>query len=136
MTGTASTFNDFTDTDNINDRSRHINFFTSWSFGKMYPDCLLTDITRCGGSVLIPKRRSAPSAALDLLIISPENKDEIHTIIHAEQRWVDVDFSDKYKKIGLEFIYIDPLTIHAIDSVVELFTQQKNTTIKCNLVNC
>ena len=136
MTGTASAFNDFTDTDNINYKPRNIDLFSAWLFGKGNTDCLLADISSHGGAVLIPKKRTTPSAVLDLLIMSPENKDEIFTIIQAEQRWIDVDFSDKYKKIGLEFKNIDLLNLRAIDSLTELFIQQKNTNVKCNLLNC
>jgi hypothetical protein len=133
MAGTACILNDYSN--DAGNKSRNIDLLSAWLFGKLNTDCLLTDISKCGGSVLVPKKQIISSESFDLVIMSPENKEKVLTVLQAEQRWEDKEYSTLYKKIGVKFQNIDQVNIQAINTVIELFIQQKNTSIKCNLLN-
>jgi len=135
MTSTANAHIDFADTDNSH-QSRRIDLLSAWLFGKVNTDCVLANISRSGAAVLIPIQENNPAETLELIIMSPENQQEILTKIRAQLRWIDIKYSKKYKKAGLEFQNIDALHHHTVDSIMQHFSRQKRTDIKCNLFNC
>ncbi len=133
MAGTASVFTDFTD--NTNYKSRNIGLLASWLFGRVNTGCILTDISTCGGSSLIPKSQPSPSGLFDLVIMAPEKDDEALATIQAEMRWLDENFSSTHKKIGFKFQNTECLDKRSIDTIIENFAHDKQIIIKCGFLN-
>jgi hypothetical protein len=133
MVGTANVFNDYTE--NANTKSRNIDLLSAWLFGRVNTGCLLVDISTCGGAVLIPKKHPVPSASFDLIIMSPENKDEILAILQAETRWLDDAFSATHKKFGFRLKQTDLLEQSDIETITGNFGAQKMANLECNLLN-
>ena len=128
MTGTANEFYDY------NNNLNNIDLFSAWLFGKINANCILSDLSRCGCSVLIPKNQSAPSGAFNLLIMSPEDSDRLHTVLNAEQRWEDNDYSSTHKKIGVKFQNLEHDQLLEINVLAQHFKIPGNTNIKCGLL--
>ena len=128
MTGTANEFYDY------NDKLNNIDLFSAWLFGKINANCILSDISLCGCSVLIPINQSAPSGAFNLLIMSPEDSDRLHTVLNAEQRWEDKKFSSTHKKIGIKFRNSDFDQLLKINTLTQHFKLSGDTKIKCSLL--
>ena len=128
MTGTANEFYDY------NDSLNNIDLFSAWLFGKINANCILSDLSRSGCSVLIPKNQSAPSGAFNLLIMSPEDSNQLHTVINAEQRWQDENYSSTHKKIGIKFQNLEYDQLLEINVLTQHFKLSGNTKIKCSLL--
>jgi hypothetical protein len=128
MTGTANEFHDY------NDNLNNIDLFSAWLFGKINVNCILSDISRTGCSVLIPKNQSAPSGKFNLLIMSPENSERLHTVLNAEQCWQDNKYSSTHKKIGIKFQNIAQDQLLEINLLTHHFKLSGNTNIKCCLI--
>ncbi len=133
MAGTASVFTDCTD--NTNYKSRNIGLLASWLFGRVNTGCILTDISTCGGASLIPKNQPSPSGLFELVIMTLEKDDEALTTIQAEMRWLDENFSSTHKKIGFKFQNSEQVDNRAIESIIELLTNKKQSDIKCSILN-
>ena len=128
MTGTANEFYDY------NDNLNNIDLFSAWLFGKINANCILSDISRTGCSVLIHKNQSAPSAKFNLLIMSPEDSKRLHTVLKAEQCWQDKNYSSTHKKIGIKFHHIEQDQLLEINALTHHFKLFGNTSIKCSLI--
>lgn len=133
MTGTASVLNDYTD--NANKKARNISLLSSWLFGKVNTDCTLVDLSLCGGAVLIPLHQPVPGNSFDLVIMSPENREEVFCAIQAEQRWQDNEFSSTHKKFGFRFKNIDLEKHQDIRELLKLAASQQNLELVCSILN-
>jgi len=133
MTGTACMFNDYAEV--AHRKSRNIDLFSAWLFGKVNTGCILVDISCGGGAALIPKKQNDPASSFDLVIMSPENKDEAVTIIPAERRWLIENYSRTHKKIGFEFNSIDQIKAEDIELINTLINAQKDNNLACHLLN-
>jgi hypothetical protein len=133
MTGTACFINDYVD--HSCRKSRNIDLFSAWLFGKVNTSCLLVEITAGGGAVLVPAKQSVPADAFDLVIMSPDNLEEAHTIIRAEKRWINDNFSRTHKKVGMRFQYAGEEKLQEIMDLSELLTAQTKNTLVCYLLN-
>ena len=125
MTGTANEFYDY------NENLNNIDLFSAWLFGKINANCILSDLTQFGCSVLIPKNQSAPCGAFNLLIMSPEDSDRLNTVLNAELRWQDKNYSSTHNKIGIEFQNIEYDQLLEINVLAQHFKLSGNTNIKC-----
>jgi len=127
MAGTASEFCDYNESNNMD-------LFSAWLFGKINANCILADLSRCGCSVLIPKKQSAPSGIFNLLIMSPDDSDRLHTVLKAEQRWEEVNYSATHKKIGIRFSELEHDKLLEINVLSQYFKLSGNVAIKCSLL--
>ena len=125
MTGTANEFYD------CSDKLNNIDLFSAWLFGKINANCVLSDLSRYECSVLIPKNQSAPSGAFSLLIMSPEDSDQLHTVLKAEQSWQDKNYSSTHKKIGVKFQNLDFDQLLEINVLMQHVKLSGNANIKC-----
>ena len=128
MTGTANEFYDY------NENLNNIDLFSAWLFGKINANCILSEVSQSGCSVLIPKNQSAPSGAFNLLIMSPEDSNRLHSVLNAEQRWQDKDYSSTHKKIGIKFHNIEHDQLLEINLLMQHVTLSGNKSIKCSLL--
>ena len=128
MTGTANEFYDY------NDNLNNIDLFSAWLFGKINANCILSEVSQSGCSVLIPENQSAPSGAFNLLIMSPEDSNRLHIVLNAEQDWQDKNYSSTYKKIGFKFHNIDYDQLQEINILTQHFKLSGNIPIKCSLL--
>ena len=127
MAGTASEFCDYNESNNMD-------LFSAWLFGKINVNCILSDLSRCGCAVLIPKKQSAPSGIFNLLIMSPDDDERLHTVLKAEQRWEDVDYSATHKKVGIKFRELEHDQLLEINVLSQYFKLSANAAIKCSLL--
>ncbi len=127
MAGTANEFYDYNESNNMD-------LFSAWLFGKINANCILSDLSRCGCSVLIPKNQSAPSGIFNLLVMSPDDSDRLHSVFKAEQRWDDVDYSATHKKIGIKFRELGHEQLLEINVLAQHFKLSESVTIKCGLL--
>lgn len=127
MTGTANEFCEYSESNNMD-------LFSAWLYGKINANCLLSDLSRSGCSVLIPEKQSAPSGVFNLLIMSPEDSGRLHTILKGELRWQDVDYSATHKKLGIKFREPGQEQLSGIDVLSQYFRLPGNTVIKCSLL--
>jgi len=127
MTGTANEFYDFNESNNMD-------LFSAWLFGNINANCLLSDLNRYGCSVLIPKKQSAPSGVFNLLIISPDDGERLHTVLKGELCWQDVEYSDRYKKIGIRFCELEHEQLLDINVLSQSFRLHGKTAIRCSLL--
>ena len=137
MTGTACEFNELED--DIYSTALDIDV-------PVYPDhlgikkideidnCFLTDLSRCGAAVLIPRSISPYIKNMDMRLLSPEDDEEVLTVLKAEQRWVEEDHTEDHHKIGIKFMNTCLSEVHAIDALIQLFMQQKIVSLKCELL--
>jgi hypothetical protein len=102
MTGTASEISDFSDNNSI--RNNNIDLLSAWIFGRINTDCVLSDISDYGCSLVLPKNKDTPAFNFRLIIMSPENNEIVHMLIDAKLRWEDIQFGPTHKRIGVEFI--------------------------------
>ncbi len=129
MAGTANEFYDYSESNNMDN-------FSAWLFGEINANCLLSDFSRCGCAILIPKKQSAPSGVFNLLIMSPEDGDRLHTVLKAEQRWEDKDYSLTHRKVGIKFLEIGHDELSDINVLSQYFRLSGNPAIKCSLLKC
>jgi len=127
MAGTANEFYDYSESSNMA-------LFSAWLFGKINANCILSDLSRCGCSVLIPEKQSAPPGVFNLLIMCPEDSDRLHTVLKAEQRWEDEEYSATHKMIGIKFRELEPDQLMEINVLSQYFSSSENITIKCGLL--
>ncbi len=92
---------------------------------KVSPGCLLADISNGGGSILIPRHQYTPNNSFDLVIMSPDTRGVILTILEAEQRWENKHYSDTHTKIGVEFLNINPVKLRVIAMLIHIIEQRK-----------
>ncbi len=128
MTGTANEF--YEGSDNLN----KVDLFSAWLFGKINANCILSDLSRDECSVLIPKNQSAPCGAFSLLIMSPEDSGQLHTVLKAEQSWQDKNYSSTHKKIGIKFQNPDFDQLLEINILMQHLKLSGNANIKCGLL--
>lgn len=133
MAGTANVFIDYTE--NTNTKPRNIELLSAWLFGRVNTGCLLVDISTCGGAVLIPKKHPVPSASFDLIIMSPENKEETLAILQAETRWLDDAFSATHKKFGFKLKQTDLIKHGDIENITRHLGSQTVANLECNLLS-
>lgn len=133
MTGTACFINDYVD--HSCRKSRNIDLFSAWLFGKVNTSCLLVDITAGGGAVLVPAKQSVPAEAFDLVVMSPDNNDEALSIIRAENRWMNDNFSRTHKKVGMRFQYAGQEKLQELKDLGELLAAQTKNNLVCYLLN-
>ncbi len=129
MAGTASEFCDFNE-------SKKMDLFSAWLFGKINANCVLSDLSRCGCAVLMPKKQSAPSGVFNLLIMSPDDGDRLHTVLKGEQRWQDLGYSKTHKKVGIRFCELESEQLLEINVLSQHFKRAGKATIKCSLLKC
>lgn len=127
MAGTASEFCDFNEPNNMD-------LFSAWLFGKINANCILSDLSRCGCAVLIPKKQSAPSGIFNLLIMSPDDDERLHTVLKAELRWQEEGYSATHKKIGIKFRELEHDQLLEINVLSQYFKKSEKATIKCSLL--
>jgi hypothetical protein len=97
--------------------------------------CMLVNISDGGGAVLVPVNQPAPSDDFDLVIMSPEDNNGILTILQAEKRWIDTGYSATHKKMGVEFINVNPLKLQVINSLIKIIDTQEKVSFGCDIVN-
>ena len=73
--------------------------------------CALINVSESGGAVIVPVDQPAPSDDFDVVVMSTESDSGILTILQAEKRWIDTNYSDTHKKMGVEFININALIL-------------------------
>jgi len=127
MAGTANEFYDYSESNNVD-------LFSAWLFGKINANCILSDLSRCGGSVLIPEKQSVPTGIFNLLIMCPEDSDRLHTVLKAELRWLDENYSSTHKKMGIKFRELEHDQLLEINVLSQHFMSAENATIKCGLL--
>jgi hypothetical protein len=133
MTGTACLINDYADT--ASRKSRNIDLFSAWLFGRVNTACLLVDISVVGGAVLVPVKQAVPAETFDLVVMSPDKPEEAHTIIRAEKRWINDSFSRTHKKVGMRFQYAGHGKLQEIKDLSELLAAQSKDNLVCYLLN-
>lgn len=111
-------------------KPRHI--FSPVPRDKTFP-CLIVDMSKCGAAILLPKNIELPAEKFNL-VIDPSSFmqcNEIH--VTAELRWVNDDYSCRYRKIGLEFVEVN----NRQKKVIVLFNQSMKSSdyprIPCNI---
>ena len=87
--------------------------------------CSLTDLSCRGASILIPKTHHILPESFELIFMSPDNDDEILTSLHVEQRWKDIDTSEDYIKVGVEFQCGNKIMTQVLNAMIEIFIQKK-----------
>lgn len=112
-----------------------MNLFSSWLFGKVNTDCLLVDLSLCSGAVLVPLPQPLPGDAFELMIMSPENSEEIFTTIQAEPGWQDKEFSSTHRKLGFRFKNIDLEKHQDIRQLLKLAAPAKSLQLTCSILN-
>ncbi len=130
MTGTANEFYN----DNQHSALNNIDLFSAWLFDKINANCTLSDLSPYGCSILIPKKQLTPVGAFNLLIMSLDNSDYLHTVLKAEQRWENADYSSTHKKIGIKFHKIDYGQLMEIKVLMKHLKNTKQKSIKCSLL--
>jgi len=133
MAGTAWLINDYADA--ASRKSRNIDLFSAWLFGRVNTSCLLIDISVAGGSVLVPVKQAVPAETFDLVIMSPDNKEEAQTIIRAEKRWINENYSRTHKKVGMRFQYAGQEKLQEIVEISNLLKSQTKNNLVCYLLN-
>lgn len=91
--------------------------------------CVMTNISSGGAAILIPRSQATLVEEFDLAFLSPDNEDEILTILIAEQRWKDEDYSPEHIKIGVVFSQMNLIKTQVINAMIEIFNM-KNTIPK------
>jgi hypothetical protein len=136
-----STVNAMTDVANISSNHSSMSkdeILPSWLLDKnerVSAGCMLVNISDGGAAVLVPVNQPAPSDDFDLVVMSPEGNNGILTILQAEKRWIDTDYSVTHKKMGVEFININPLKLQVINSLIKIIDSQEKVSVGCNIVN-
>jgi len=130
-----------TDMANIsnNNSSMHVDEALSvWLLGdsqRVNAGCSLVNISDSGGAVIVPVDQPPPSDDFDLVVMSTESDSGILTILQAEKRWIDMDYSNTHKKMGVEFININALKLQVIHSLIKIIDSQEGFSFACNIVN-
>jgi hypothetical protein len=135
MTGTACLINEYIDTTTASRKSRNIDLFSAWLFGRVNTACMLIDVNAVGGAVLVPVKQAVPAETFDLVIMSPDNPEEAHTIIRSEKHWINDHFSKTHKKVGMRFQYAGQEKLQEIKSLSQLLAEQANNNLVCYLLN-
>ena len=133
MTGTASKFyehNDF-----ISNKLSSTELFSAWLFGKIKADCLLSSISLNGCSILIPKNYPLLKQTFNLVIMSPCNKEIVHTVLSAKQCWSNEHHSHSHAIVGIQFTNIKEDLYEEIEALISYLSLSKNNTIKCSTIN-
>ena len=137
MTGTANEVFDCNNEiayESINRSSSRIVQLTAWICGKVEADCILSDMTECGCSVLFPKKQAAPAEAFKLIIMSPDNDERVHSVLNSQICWQDENFTRSHKKIGIKFLDVTDDQRSEISLLENLFCNPDGQLIKCCLV--
>jgi len=131
MTGTASELTDYNgiDTSGLID----FEYFSAWLFGNINADCLLSDISYCGCSILLPKDKLPPSNIFKLLIMSPDDDKKLHSVISARQCWIEKNATSSHNKVGMQFLSDTP-DIHDEISVLIPHVSSEGGEIRCGLL--
>jgi len=136
MTGTASELcesNEF-----FNNKLSNTDLFSAWLFGKINADCLLSDISQDGCSILIPKKHPPLKETFNLIIMSPDDNEKVHTILAARQCWSNNLHSTTHIKTGIEFLDITKDLLTEINLLITYFTYSDHSSaplIKCSTLN-
>lgn len=102
---------------------------------KISAGCLLVDISDGGAAILVPLNQPVPDEAFDLVIMSSEDRHEILTILEAEKRWLDLDYSATHKKMGVKFLRLNTIKLRVINSLIMLMQPRKPGTSSCGTIN-
>lgn len=130
MTGTASEMYDFNDNTELSNGE----LLSAWIFGKINTNCLLVDLNRHGCSVLVPKDQSLPVGKFKLMVMSPDNNEQVHTVLNAEQHWANHEHSGSHFKIGIQFRNLEQNMLQEINLLLYQFENMGADNIKCSLV--
>jgi hypothetical protein len=90
--------------------------------------CVMTDLSSGGAAILIPRSQAAATETFDLIILSPDNDDEILTILSAEQCWKDEDHSPDHIKIGVVFSEMNSIKTQVINKMISAFNPNNTIT--------
>jgi len=137
MTGTASEIFDYnkeTSGKLNNGKLSNIDLLSAWIFGRINADGILNDISESGCSILLPKNESTPLNAFKLIIMSPDNDKNVHSILSSQARWQDNNFTQTQKKIGIEFLDITDDLRGEINALKPFFYNPALQQIKCSLL--
>ena len=137
MTGTASEMIDYNNEipDKSNDLcSSRVIQLTAWIFGRIEADCLLSDITACGCSILLPKKHATPADIFKLIIMSPDNNDKVHSVLISQIRWEDAGFTQSHKKAGIRFLELTDDQHSEINILANLFCKPDHPLVKCSIL--
>ncbi len=132
MTGTANELIDHNDNTVLN--SSNFELFSAWLFGNINANCIINDISHCGCSILVPKYKSVPAETFNLLIMSPDNDKELHTVVSAQPRWSDKKALSTHVKTGVKFLNINADTREQINDLIRHITLSNSKKIKCSLL--
>jgi hypothetical protein len=134
MTGTASTFTEYNDASE--QQQRFLNRFSGWLFGhndKVYGGCRLVDISECGGALLIPRSLTLPNDTFDLIIHHSVEHHSANTIVRARLRWSDIDYSETDIKIGFMFEDISRTKKREIKELTKSASTLDKLNLECRL---
>ena len=134
MTGTASTFTEYNDA--AEQQERLLKRFSGWLFGhndKVYSGCRLIDISECGGALLIPRSLTLPQDIFDLTIHHSVENRPSKTIVRARLRWSDIDHSETDIKIGFMFEDISRTKQREIKDLTKFTSTLDELGLECRL---
>jgi len=133
MTGTASELCEY----NENETSDFIKaeFISAWLFGRINANCTLYDISHCGCAILLPTDQKPPLEVIKLIIMSPDDDEKIHTILAAEPRWIEEDYSSLHKKMGFRFLEVKADLYDEISSLIPHVKTIGSQSLKCSILN-
>ena len=97
--------------------------------------CALVNISDSGGAVIVPVDQPVPSDDFDVVVMSTESDSGILTILQAEKRWIDMNYSSTHKKMGVEFVNINALKLQVIRNLIKIIDSQAGFSFACNIVN-
>jgi len=132
MSGTACLLDDYVE--NANGNAHNIDILSVLLFGKTRASCLLVDVSREGGAVIIPGNLSIPSCVFNLVIMSPDDKHKILMIVKAEKRWIVENYSLGYSKFGIEFLDIDLSRLQQVETLTGICGSNRSTGFACHLM--
>ncbi|MGB5396411.1 MAG: PilZ domain-containing protein [Gammaproteobacteria bacterium] len=90
--------------------------------------CVITDLSSGGAAVLVPRSQATFEASFDLAFMSPDNNNEILTILPVIQRWRNEQHSPDHIKIGVMFPDMNLIKTQVINAMIEILMLKSNMT--------
>jgi hypothetical protein len=101
-----------------------VSLLPAWLLNSDYTasqSCVMTDLSGIGAAILIPQSQASAAEVFDLIVLSPDNENEILAILPAEQRWRDEDHSPDHIKIGVTFSEMNSNMAQVINKMINVF---------------
>ena len=133
MTGTASSFNDYNATETQPNLISRVSNWVSGHQNTTFYGCKLIDISECGGALLIPNNLVMPYDTFSLIITDSDDNNKSPTILRAELRWSDLDYSEKSIKLGFKIQRTSASKQRAIKHLMKQASTMENIEFSCNM---